>query len=181
MQQNSATPPLLKNPEQLALLLENLTLEIQHLEAVQEHLTRKQQALVSGQPQALAPIDQQLLTLSKKALGLNKQRDQLLTQMGCPGTPLKKLINHMPGEYVPRFRAVRDQLYRAASDVERLNRENRDLLALSLHWVKDTVEIIMGAMNPEAASYTAQGAKKAKPNGPMPNSVAPQSTITHSA
>lgn len=168
------------DPERLTALLIVLENETRQLEAAREQLNLKRQILVSGQPQKLVSIDRELTALGKKSGELAKEREVLTRQLGWEKQTLKSLIPQMPAQFEPRFTLTRDRLHRAAMDVERLNRENRDLLNLSLKWVRDTVEVIAAAMNPEGASYTAQGGKKLKQN--TPNDQAPtQSTVIRSA
>lgn len=170
----------LNDPERLTALLELLESETRQLEAAREQLNLKRQVLVSGQPQGLVPIDRELMALSKKAGELAKEREALTRQMGWEKQTLKSLIPQMPAQFMPRFTATRDRLQRAALDVERLNRENRDLLTLSLKWVQDTVEVIAATLNPEGASYTAQGSKKGHPKASS-NQAPAQSTVIRSA
>lgn len=177
---SNSPEPTLNQPEQLSELLRLLESETRQMEAARDQLNIKRQILVEGKPKELVAIDRQLLALSKKANELAREREALTLQLGCPQETLKSMIPRMPAQFIPRFRLVRDQLQRAAMDVEQLNRENRELLNLSLKWVQDTVEVIANALNPEGASYTPQGGKKTKQG--VPNDMAPtQSTVIHTA
>ncbi|WP_373533002.1 flagellar protein FlgN [Vampirovibrio sp.] len=179
MTQHSSSPQS-NNPEQLTRLLQLLEHETRQLEAAKEQLNLKRHVLVSGQPQGLVPIDRELMTLSKKVGEIAREREVLTRQMGWEQHTLKSLIPTMPAQFVPRFTTTRDRLHRTAMDVQRLNQENRDLLNLSLKWVQDTVEVIATALNPEGASYTAQGGKKLK-QGPTHDQATGQSTVIRSA
>lgn len=174
------TSTSLKDPEQLNTLLDLLENETRQLESAREQLNAKQQILVSGKHQQLAAVDRTLMAISKKAQELAKERVELTQRMGCSQQTLKALIPQMPAHYIPRFTSARDHLQRAALDVERLNRENRDLLTLSLQWVQDTVTVIAAALNPESASYTAAGTRKTK-QGPTDDQMPVQSTVIRSA
>jgi malonyl CoA-acyl carrier protein transacylase len=172
--------PTLNSPEQLTTLLHLLESETRQLEAAREQLNLKRQILVSGQPQGLVAIDRELLALSKKANELSRERETLTQQMGWGQQTLKSRIPTMPAQFAPLFIHARDRLRRTAMDVQRLNQENQDLLNLSLKWVQDTVEVIASALNPEGASYTAQGSKKSK-QIITHDQTAGQSTVIHSA
>lgn len=181
MTSNSPEPfPNLNQPEQLSALLSLLENETRQMEATRDQLNIKRQILVAGKPKELVAIDRQLMALSKKATELAKEREALTRQMGCPQETLKSMIPRMPAQFIPRFTTARDKLHRTAMDVRQLNRENRELLNLSLKWVQDTVEVIASALNPEGASYTPQGNKTTKQ--PAANNLKPgQSTIIHDA
>jgi hypothetical protein len=100
--------------------------------------------------------------------------------MGYAQCPLSQFIAQLnPVQKAPLNRC-RERLLRAIQDVDRLNRDTRDLLDLSLNWIRDTVEVIVNAITPEGASYTAQGSKTNAHNPAA--AIAPvQSTVIRSA
>lgn len=167
------------NPDTLNRLQALLEEEIGHYRLAAEKLAVKREILVTNQPQKLLGIDQELLALSRKAAQYEKQRTQLMHELGAPNTRLEVLIHQLEPQYAGQFLRTRDRLIRAVADMERLNQENRDLLSLSLKWIQETVEIIGNVLVPEAASYDAQGGKhktrKTNASDPI------QSTVNHSA
>lgn len=154
--------------------------EIRQYEAAAEKLTRKNEMLATGKPEGLGKLDRELLTLSQKAAQLEQDRRAIMAKLGHANQTLSDLIPTLPAQQIPRFAHSRERLISAITTADSLNRDNRDLLTISLHWLQETIEIIANAITPEAASYTAQGAK----NTAQPNSNAatlPQSTVNHSA
>ncbi len=174
------TLPLQIGNEQLNMLHGILAEEICQYEAVSERLTRKSQVLAANKPKQLAQIDRELLALSRKATQLEQERQRTMTQIGCPNWSLTELIAHLPPKQASRFTQSRERLRQAVQNTADLNRDNRDLLDLSLRWIQETVEIIANALAPEGASYTAQGGKNSTHNTSQAASPL-QSTISHSA
>ncbi len=173
------TSPIEKNANpNLDALHGILEEETRQYELVAEKLTRKKESLVANKPQLLTQVDQELITLTQKATSLGKQRTALMRELGYAELTLEKMIQTLDPIYASRFIHVRNRLMRAAQDVERLNRDTRDLLDIALNWIQETVEIIANALTPEASSYNAKGGK-AK-NGSDAPAVPIQSTINHS-
>lgn len=166
-------------PQHIQDLISLLQQESQQLEAARHQLQLKQQALVTGSIDQLPTIDRELSSIGKQCATLSKKRNELSQNSGWGQQPLKQIIAQLPAQYVPRLTQLREQLKRLALDVEQANRENRDLLALSLQWAQDTIAVVRSALNPDAASYNAHGEKQAK--GSHQPSSATQSTISHSA
>ncbi len=166
-------------PQPIQDLISILQQESQQLEAARQQLQLKQQALVSGAIDQLPPIDRQLSAIGKQCATLSRNRDELARQSGWGQRPLKQIIAELPAQYVPRLSQLREQLTRLARDVEQSNRETRDLLTLSLKWTQDTIAVVRGALNPDAASYNAHGEKQAKAGHHTGGAL--QSTISHSA
>ena len=154
--------------------------EIRQYTAAADKMIRKNEMLAAGQPQGLGKLDRELLTLSQKAAQLEKDRRALMTRMGHDGQTLSDLIPTLPQQEIPRFTDCRERLISAIKTADSLNRDNRDLLTISLQWLQDTIEIIANAITPEAASYTAQGTKNTAQPAANPATL-PQSTINHSA
>jgi hypothetical protein len=133
--------------------------EIHQYEAMIGVLNRKQAILVSGKPQPLHQADNELLALSRTVLQLEKQRLAITAQLGYPQCPLSTFIAHMPPERRPALKRRQERLQRAVMGMHRLNQDISDLLALSIQWIRETVELIASAVTPEGSSYTAQGSK----------------------
>jgi flagellar biosynthesis/type III secretory pathway chaperone len=166
-------------PKHIQDLVGILQQESQQLEAARHQLQLKQQALVSGAMDQLPRIDRELVAIGKQCATLSRKREALSHQSGWGQQPLKQIIAQLPAQYVPRLTRLREQLKRLAQDVEQSNRETRDLLSLSLQWTQDTITVVRSALNPDAASYNAQGEKQAKANHHPASAL--QSTISHSA
>jgi hypothetical protein len=64
--------------------------------------------------------------------------------------------------------------------MRQLNQDVSELLALSIRWINDTVELIAAAITPEGSSYTAHG-NKAHATHPGASMAPVQSTIIRSA
>jgi flagellar biosynthesis/type III secretory pathway chaperone len=174
------TETLHYEPQHLDALSGILEEQIRQYESVLQTLARKRDILVTGQAQDLQTIDRELVSVSHKVAQLEKNRQQLQTTMGCPDWKLEKIIRHLPSPVSRHFSETRHRLLRALKDTERMNRENNDLLTLSMQWIQETLEIIAAAVTPEGASYTAQGNKHRPQNSPA--TPAPiQSTVNHSA
>lgn len=162
---------------QLDQLHELLEAQIAQYQLAVNTLQQKKEALVSGKPQSLLQIDRQLLTISRKTAQMEKQREEKMLALGYPNGRLEYLITQMDRNSAKRFQNTRTRLLCTAEDVNRLNRESRGLLDLSLAWIQETVEIITAAISPEGASYTAQGSKPGQSTEQAPI----QSTVNHSA
>lgn len=167
-------------PQHIQDLISILQQESQQLEAARHQLQLKQQALVSGSIDQLPSIDRELGSIGKQCAALNRKREELSQRLGWGQRPLKQIVAELPAQYAPRLTQLREQLKRLAMDVEQSNRENRDLLALSLKWTQDTIAVVRNALNPDAASYNALGEKHAKAH-PHHATSPTQSTISHSA
>ncbi len=178
--ENPNTASLQIGNEQLNLLHGILAEEIYQYEAVSERLTHKSQVLAANKPKQLAQLDRELLALSRKATQLEQERQRTMAKMGCPNWSLTELIAHLPPQQASRFTQSRERLRQAVKNTAALNRDNRDLLDLSLKWIQETVDIISSALAPEGASYTAQGGKNTPHNTSKAASPL-QSTISHSA
>lgn len=172
------TPPLL-TAAQAELLHRVLSEQILQYQAIQTLLERKRDIVVSGQPQDLQAVDRELLSLSHKVAQLEQERQVFQVENGYSDWTLEQLLRQAPLSCVARLREARDQLIRLLQDTEQLNRENRELLSLSLQWIQDTVSVIAKAVEPEGSSYTAQGSKVRKPHGDVVP-AALQSTVSHS-
>lgn len=168
------------HPETIERLYGILEEEVRQQQAIAEKLAHKSELLASNKPQGLGKLDRELMTLAQKATQLEKQRQAAISELGHAGSTLKNVIPQLPATEVPRFQQVRDRLITTAKATERLNRDNQDLLTLSLQWIQDTVEIIANALTPEAASYNAQGSKVSAQPARKPATI-PQSTVSHSA
>lgn len=162
-------------------LMAVLSQELACLQQMQGQLLAKTQVLVSGNLDAIAAVDAQLLHLSKQAETLALQRQEMLAMSHLPpNISLKVLIPLLPQSCQVDGMALRNVLLSTAQDVARMNQEHRSLVALSLQWAQDTVEVIINALQPEAASYDAQGSSKrgVKRHASVPSQA--HSTITHS-
>lgn len=150
-------------------LYEQLRQEAEQQEALAERLAQKNELLVAGQVEALLKLDRELMAEGRKARVLAGRRQELMARMGCPDAPLSRLISRLDGEASARFSGMRDRLRLAVRTVEQRNQDNRDLLALSLNWLQETVNIIANAVAPEGACYTAQGGLPVSdpPNAPV--------------
>jgi len=182
----------------LAALREVLTEEIRQTEAIVAVLEEKRRILVSGKPpHGLLEVDRALVSFAQRSAQLEACRRELICALsgfvpaGVQGPvataasepTLGSLISVLPPENRAEFTRLRDQLLRAAHDVECLNRNNRELLNMALRWIHDTVETIAAALTPEAATYDARARKRNFGNtgAAAPPGALPQSTISHSA
>lgn len=163
--------------EQLNHLHDLLEAEIDQYRQAVDTLQQKKEALVSGKPQGLIPLDRRLLVISRKTAQMEKQRREAMTALGYPDGRLEQLMANLDQESARRFRQTRDRLLRTAEDMNRLNRESKSLLDLSIAWIQETVDIITAAISPEAACYDAQGNKP----GSNTDQTPPQSTVNRSA
>jgi len=135
-------------------------------------LEQKKTALVHRDMNTLHSVDQALLTLVHRVRQLEKARTGLIQELCSEMPRLELLIQTMPPEESSRFTLIRQRLLRYMNDAGALNKENKSLLDLSIHWIQETVAILAAALNPSASSYGARSARK--PNGDMP----PSSTIS---
>ena len=163
----------------LLTLLNLLEEETRQCEAVTSKLQEKQEILITNQPKKLHRVDQELLAISQKAKNLEKQRLELLKELGYPNQTLTHFIAQLEPTAASTFIPCQNRLIRATEDVRRVNQDTQDLLQLSLQWIQDTVELIASIVTPEAASYNAQGGKTGQKQS-VPSS-AMQSTVNHSA
>jgi len=163
----------------LLALLNLLEDETRQYEAVTSKLQDKQEILIANQPKKLHRVDQELTVISQKTKNLEKQRLELLKDLGYPNHTLSQFIEQLEPTAASTFIPCQNRLIRAAEDVRRMNQDTRDLLQLSLQWIQDTVELIASVITPEAASYTAQGGKTGQKQSVQSSAL--QSTINHSA
>lgn len=177
---------VLKDNPELNRLHNILEEEIHCYETAASRMADKKDCLLSGNTEQLMNVDKELLNLSQKATQLEKTRLGVIQEMGYGEVTLEKLINKIDPLQARIFHQTRQRLLRAVTDVDRLNKNNRDLLDLSLKWVEESVELIANLLTPEGASYDASGAKTKKP-GSKPNATRPtpsspiQSTVIRDA
>lgn len=181
--------PLSEALETLRRLLDEMA---ERYELARKILLRKRELLVSQRADILKRgdlqvTDRELLAVSRQVARLERERHQLQARMGCPDWTLGTLIETLrdsatvaSGEWLQaaaqNLAATRERLERALRDTERLTREVRGLLELSLDWIRETVDILTAATMPEGTGYTAQG------GGPVNSAMTEgRSTISRSA
>lgn len=170
----------LSNPS-LHRLQSVLEAEIGLYEQAGTRLQEKQAAIITMKQDQLVNIDRELAVLQKKAAQLEASRHEVLAEMGYENGTLSQLIEKVAcPEQAGILMRIRDRLHRAVDDADRQNRNSRELLNLSIHYVQDTVNTVVGLLNPEGAAYNAQGGKAQ--NKDTRHITAPlNSTINHSA
>jgi hypothetical protein len=187
---------LILEPEPLSEALEALRRLLDEMagryETARRALIRKRDLLISRQAETLKngelqATDRELLAVSRQVARLDQERHQLQARMGCPdwtlGTLIGALRNGIPAvsqewtqTAAQNLARTRERLETALRETDRLTREVRGLLELSLGWIRETVDILTAATTPEGVGYTAQG------TGSAHSALAEGcSTISHSA
>ena len=104
----------------------------------------------------------------------------LLVHMGQENKTLKEFIDCLDPSNMKPFHEARQRLTRAVENIRDLNRQNHNLLDLSLKWIEGSVQMIAQLLSPEGASYGAKGEKKAR-MAQGEQGLTPRSTIEHQA
>jgi hypothetical protein len=169
-------------PEPLSEALEALCRLLDEMagryETARRTLIRKRDLLISRQAETLKngelqATDRELLAVSRQVARLDQERRQLQVRMGCPdwtlGTLIEALRNGIPAASPEWTQAAaqnlartRERLETVLRETDRLTREVRGLLELSLGWIRETVDILTAAATPDGTGYTAQGTGSTK-------------------
>lgn len=160
-----------------------LEAEVLQFETIAQKLTLKKESLLASKPRQMVQLDQELLVLSRKSQQLEQQRQDTLAAAGYDHCTLSQVIAQLSKtepKRSNRLSQTREQLLRAVNNTRALNEENRELLAISLNWIQSTVELIVEALNPDCASYTAQGQKSKAGKLDSASQSALKTTINHS-
>lgn len=157
--------------------------EHQILAQMENAMQSKKECLVTNNTPGLMKTDQALMALGQRTAQLEQKRMELLRQMGFADHSLEQLVASLGAQYPEQVRPLRESrlgLRRVMERIQALNRNNQELLALSIQWIESTVELIARQVNPEAASYTANGQKKQnRKQGAEALNI--QSTVIHDA
>ncbi len=178
---NSTLPDSLSlTAAQEASLTQLLNAQTEQYGLAQALLIEKRSLLVKGNPEGLDKLDRNLLNIHQKLIDLERTRLALQAETGCTGGTLENLVQALPPAQAFHFGNLRNGILSLLKDTQRLNRENQELLKLSLRWVRQTVKIIKGPESLETTSYTANGAKPVGKDNAMVT-MPSRSTINHSA
>jgi hypothetical protein len=155
-------------------------------ESHKQSLLRKREVLIKSLASKesmteLQATDRALLSLNQRAKQIDRNRHRIQIEMGCGDFNLSQLIDTIQDSFramARKLSILRDRLQCALRESSQLNSEIKELLELSLGWVRETVEIITTAYSPEGSSYGVYATKPTKQESSPPTGL--RSTVSHS-
>lgn len=171
------TVPNREGLEKLKALLDQ---EIMSYTQVEERLVEKNDCIIQGNTAGLEKADQAINALNHRLQELERNRLNLMIEMGQEKQSLKELINCIDDERAKPLNTARENLCTVVDSVQDLNQTSQSLLDLSLKWVDSSVDMITKLLMPETTAYTATGAKSTARQLPEQVNII-RSTVEHEA
>lgn len=150
--------PQLQSLDELSHLLQQ---EIEAYSTVCQLLRQKKAALLANTLDELARVDTRLRQAKRPLQGLERQRLALVAQLGVPSCKLPDLLATLPPQCEERqhLQQVRETLRMRLEECRALNDQVERLLLNALGWVRQTLEVLHGPVQPEPTgqAYTEKG------------------------
>lgn len=145
-------------------LIRILKLETEEYTVVLELLKEQQKLIIKNKIAEIDVINQRLQTiydhtslLEKKRLALVQQLSESL-ELDSQLLTLDKIKDYLPKEYEKAYKAVSEQLKKVISELQRENKNNQDLLKMSLVYVDFSLNLYAGSSR---SSYGQKGQEEA--------------------
>ena len=134
----TAHNPITLPPQAFERLLALLEQETHLLAQVEAQMQAKKDCLIANNTAGLMQADQALMGLGQKTAQIEQQRMDLMSRMGFADQTLEQMVGTLQADYPEQGRQLqqtRQGMRRLLERIQTLNRNNQELLSLSIQWI----------------------------------------------